>query len=67
MEDGSELCAKQQDQTRNIAPGQHCHDCADGSVNLIVVKVVQTRAQRCTSQFPTAARQETRPAECLAT
>src|ERR1044071_4050484 len=52
MEDGGELCAEQQNQTRNVAPCQNRYDRADRSVNLIVVKVMKTQGEDVLRHFP---------------
>src|SRR5215217_993305 len=58
MEDGRELCAEEQDQTRNIAPGENSDDSADRSINLIVVKVMKTQGEDILRDFPQQSREE---------
>ena len=52
MEDGGELCAEEEDQTRNIAPRENSDDSADRSIDLIVVKVVKAQGEDVLRDFP---------------
>lgn len=52
MKNGRELRTKQQNQTRDIAPRQNGNDCSHRSVNLVVVKVVQTPRKNVFRQLP---------------
>ena len=58
MEDGRELRAEEQDQTRNVAPRQDRDHSADGSIDLIVVKVTQTPGKNVLRNFPQEAREK---------
>ena len=52
MEDGGELCAEEQDQTRNVAPRENSDDSTDRSIDLIVVKVMQAQGEDVLRDFP---------------
>src|SRR6185369_9989705 len=58
VEDGGELCAEEQDQTRNIAPRENSDDSADRSIDLIVVKVVKAQGEDILRDFPQQARKK---------
>ena len=52
MENGGELCAEEQNQTRNIAPRENGDDRADRSIDLIVVKVMKAQGEDVLRDFP---------------
>ena len=58
VEDGRELRAKEQDQTRNITPRQHGDHSADRAIDLIVVKVIQARRKDVLRNFPQQPREK---------
>ena len=52
VEDGGELGAKQQYQTRNITPGKYSDDSANRSIDLIVVKIIEAPGEDVLRYFP---------------
>ena len=57
MEDGRELRAEHQDQTRHIAPRENSDDSADRSIDLIVVKVMKAQGEDVLRDFPEQSRE----------
>ncbi len=58
VEDGCELGAEEQDQTRNVAPRENSDDSAYRSINLIVVKVMKAQGEDVLRDFPQQSRDE---------